>query len=112
MLRSLWCSELFGRPGSLGLPQLAGDGERVHAHGHGFGRDDRELLAVGAVFVDGLDHGEANDPRADASQTYQFLRIRVHGVNCPELAARIPEEDEKVIGGALLHFLRDRREKR
>lgn len=90
---------------------MAGNGESVHAHGHGFGRDDRELFAVRAVFVNRLDHGEADDPRADASQTYQFLCLGVHGVNRPELAAGIPEEDEKVVGGALLHFLRDRREK-
>lgn len=107
---SLWCSKLFGRPRPLGLPQLAGDGESVHAHGHGFRRDDRELLAVWAVFVDRLDHGEVDDPWADASQTHQFLCFRVHGVNSPELATRIPEEDEEVVGGALLHFLRDRHE--
>lgn len=84
---SFWCSKLFGCTGPLGLPQLAGNGESVHTHGHGFGRDDRELLAVRAVFVDRLDHGEVNDPWADASQTHQFLCLWVHGVNCPELAA-------------------------
>lgn len=36
----------FGRPLLLGLPQMAGDGDGVHASGHGFGWDLAELLPI------------------------------------------------------------------
>lgn len=92
------------------LPKLTRDGEGINTHGHGFGRDDRELLAVRAVLVNGLNHLRCNDARANPSEPYHLLCFRVHCVNCSELAAGISEEDEKVIGSALLHFLNRARE--
>lgn len=38
--------QFFGRPLLLGLPQVAGDGDGVHAGGHGFGWDLAKLLPV------------------------------------------------------------------
>lgn len=101
---------LFGGPQLLGgpwafLPQVTRDGEGIDAHGHGFGRDGGELFAVGAVLVDGLDHGGADDAGPDASEAYHLLRLGVHGVHRPELAARVTEQDQEVVGCALLHFL-------
>ena len=100
LLRSSWAL----------LPKVTGDGEGVNTHGHGFGRDDSELLAVRAVLVNGLDHLRCNDPWANASEPYHLLSFRVHGVNSSELAAVISEEDKKVVGRALLHFLKREKE--
>lgn len=91
---------------SSALPKMAGDGERVHTHAHGFRGYAAKLLPVRAIFVHGLHLGGANCPWAHASQSYELLWVRVHGVNAPELAAGVPEEDEEVVGGTLLHFLR------
>lgn len=87
------------------LPQVAGDGEGVHTHAHGFGWDAAKLLPVRAVLVDGLHLRGADCPRADPGQTHQLLGLGVHGVDAPELAAGVTEEDEEVIGWALLHLL-------
>lgn len=84
---------------------MARDGEGIYTHGHGFGRDDSELLAVRTVLVNRLYHFRCDDTGANASEPYHFLSFRVHGVNCSKLAAGISEEDEEVIGWALLHFL-------
>lgn len=100
LLRSSWAL----------LPKVTRDGDGINTHGHGFGRDDRELLAVRAVLVNGLHHLRCDDARADAGEPYHLICFGVHGVNCSELAAGISEEDEKVIGRALLHFL-DRQRK-
>lgn len=77
---------------------MTGDGESVHTHGHGFGRDGGELFPIRAVLVNGFDHLGDNDPRADAGEPHHLLRLRVHGVNGSELAAGISEEDEEVVG--------------
>lgn len=84
---------------------MSRDGEGVNTHGHGFGRDGGELLAVRAVLVNGLDHLKCDDSRANTSEPYHLLSFRVHGVNCSELATGISEEDEEVIGCAVFHFL-------
>lgn len=97
--------KLLGGPRTLGLPQVARDGESVHAHRHGFGRDGGELLAVRAVFVDRLYHGGADYPGADAREPYHLLCLGIHGVHRPELAAGVSEQDQEVVGWALLHFL-------
>lgn len=104
-------AKLFGSSWPL-LPKVTGDGEGVNTHGHGFGRDDRELLAVRAVLVNGLDHLRCDGAGADASEPYHLLGFGVHGVNCSKLAAGISEEDEEVIGIALLHFLKRKRHKK
>lgn len=106
---------LFGGAKLLGsswtlLPEVTRDGEGVNTHGHSFGRDDSELLAVRAVLVNGLNHLRCDDPGADASEPLHLLGFRVHGVNCSELAAGISEEDEEVVGRARLHFLRRERQ--
>lgn len=87
------------------MPKLTWDCEGIDTHGHGFGRDHRELLAVRAVLVNGLYHLKSDDARANPSEPDHLLRFRIHGVNCSELTAGISEEDEEVIGCALLHFL-------
>lgn len=104
-------SSLFGGAELLGssralLPEVTRDGESVDAHGHGFGRDGGELLAVGAVFVNRLDHLECDDARADAREPVHLLRLGVHRVHGSELATGISEEDEEVVGHALLHVLK------
>lgn len=88
------------------LPKMAGDGECIHTHAHGFRGYAAKLLPVWAIFVHRLHLGGANCPWAHASQSYKLLGVRVHGVNAPELAAGVPEEDEEVVGGTLLHLLR------
>lgn len=87
------------------VPKVAGDGEGVHTHAHGFRGDGTKLLPVWTVFVDGLHLGGANCPWAHANQTYKLLGLWVHGVNAPKLAAGITEEDEEVVGRTFLHLL-------
>ncbi len=106
---------LFGGAKLLGsswalLPKVTRDGESVNAHGHGFGRDDCELLAVRAVLVNGLNHLRCDGPGPNASEPHHLLSFRVHGVNCSELAASISEEDKEVVGRALFHFLKRERQ--
>lgn len=101
-------AQLFGSSWAL-LPKVSGDGEGVNAHGHSFGRDGSELLTVRAVLVNGLYHLGRDDSGPDASKAYHLLSFRVHSVNRSELAAGVSEEDEEVIGCALLHLLKRRR---
>lgn len=102
-------TKLFGSSWAL-LPKVTRDGEGVNTHGHGFGRDGRELLAVRAVLVNGFYHLRCDDAGANASEPHHLLCFRVHGVNCSELTTGISEEDEEVIGRALLHFLKRERQ--
>ena len=85
---------------------MAGDGEGIDAHAHGLGGDGAELLPVWTVLVDGLHLGGANRPGTHAGQPHQLLGVGGRGVNAPELAAGVAEEDEEVVGGTLLHLLR------
>lgn len=94
------------------MPKVTRDGEGVNTHGHGFGRDDSELLAVRGVLVNGLNHLRCDDAGANACEPYHLLSFRVHGVNCSELTTGISEEDEEVVGRALLHFLRRKEKKK
>lgn len=84
---------------------MAGDGEGVHTHAHCFRGDGTKLLPIRTVLVDGLHLGGANCPRAYASHSNELLGVGVHGVNAPELAVGITEEDEEVVGRTLLHLL-------
>lgn len=108
-LPSFGRAKLLGSPWAL-LPKVTGDCESVHAHGHSFGRDGGELFPIRAVLVNGLDHLGDDDPGADAGEPHHLLRLRVHGVNGSELAAGVSEEDEEVVGRALLHFLHEEEE--
>lgn len=95
----------FGRALFLGLPQMAGDGNGIHAGGHSFGRDLAELLPIGVVLVQSFDHLCCNIFRADASQFGDLLGFRAVGVNGPELAAGIAKQHQEVVGFRFLHFL-------
>lgn len=44
-------------------------------------------------------------PGTHAGQPHELLGVGVHGVDAPELAAGITEEDEEVVGRTLLHLL-------
>lgn len=101
-----WCAWLLGGAWLLGLPEVSLDGEGIHTHGHGLAGNLREALTVRAVLVDALDHGQSDGAWPVACQARQFLRLWRQGVQRPELAARITEQDEEVISFALLHFLK------
>lgn len=81
---------------------MAWNGEGIHTHGHGLGREGRELLAVRAVLVDRLHHIGTDYPWANTCKPNHLLRLRVHGINRSELTASIPKEDEKMVCRAFL----------
>lgn len=101
-----------GPPRSPAVPEGARDGEGVHANSQGLGGDGAELLPVRAVLIDGLHLGGADRPRTDSGQSHKLLGVGVHGVDAAELAAGVPEEDEEMVGWALLHFLEEENERR
>lgn len=106
-----WRPELLWGSRALAFPEVVGNGEGIHAHGHGLGRDDRELFAVRAVLVDRLHHSGTNNTWPDACEPNHLFRLGVHGVNRPELTAGIPEQDEEMVCRAFLHFLSQTRTK-
>lgn len=110
--RSLLGMQLFGRPLLLGLPQVTGDGDGIHAGGHGFGWYLAELLPVRVVFVQALDHLDLDALGPDAGQPGDLLRLWAVGVHRPELASSVPEKHQEVIGSGFLHFLNHTTEKK
>lgn len=84
--------QFLGRPLLLGLPQMAADGDGVHAGRHGFGWDLAELLPVRVVLVQALDHLGRDAFRADAGQFGDLLRLWAVGVHGPELATGVAEQ--------------------
>lgn len=62
-------------PRSLDLPEVIVDGEGVHADRHRLGRDDVELLAVRAVFVELVDHLPADGARSRARELDNLLSV-------------------------------------
>jgi len=103
--------QFLGRRLLLGLPQMAADGDGVHTGGHGFGRDQAELLSVRVVLVQALDHLDRDALRPDSGQFGDFLRLRAVGVHRPELASAVTEQQKEVVGFGLLHFLRETKKK-
>lgn len=103
-------SEFFGRPLLLGLPQMAGDGDGVHAGGHGFGWDLAELLPVRVVLVQAFDHLGRDAPGPDAGQFGDLLSLWAVGVHRPELATAVTEQHQEIVGFGFLHFLQRGRE--
>lgn len=93
------------RSASFGLPQVVVDGQGVHADRHSLGRDDGELLAVRVVLVELVDHLLADALGACARQLEDLLRVREVGVERSELAAAVTEQDDQVIGLALVQLL-------
>lgn len=104
--------QFFGRPLLLGLPQMAGNGDGIHAGGHGFGWDLTELLPVWVVLVQALNHLGRDVPRPNASQLADLLRLRTVGVHRSELASSVSEQQQEVIGFRFLHFLQQMIEKK
>lgn len=100
--------QFLGCPLLLGLPQVTGDGDGIHARRHGFGWDDAELLPVRVVLVEALDHLGGDGPGPDAGQPGDLLRLWTVGVHGPKLASRIPEQYQEIIGFRFLHFLQER----
>lgn len=98
--------QFLGRRLLLGLPQMAADGDGVHTGGHGFGRDQAELLSVRVVLVQALDHLDRDALRPDSGQFGDFLRLRAVGVHRPELASAVTEQQKEVVGFGLLHFIK------
>lgn len=81
------------------------DGESVYADRHGLGRDDGELLAVGAVFVESVDHFAADGTRSRAFELDDLLCFRGIYVQRPELTSTVTEKDYQVVGFTPLDFL-------
>lgn len=104
---SLFLVQFLGCPLLLGLPQVTGDGDGIHARRHGFGWDDAELLPVRVVLVQALDHLGGDGPGPDAGQPCDLLRLGAVGVHGPKLASRVPEQYEEIIGFGFLHFLQE-----
>lgn len=103
---SLFQVQFLGCPLLLGLPQVTGDGDGIHARRHGFGWDDAELLPVRVVLVEALDHLGGDGPGPDAGQPGDLLRLWTVGVHGPKLASRIPEQYQEIIGFRFLHFIK------
>lgn len=95
----LRCSRL------LGLPQVAVDGDGVHAGGHGLSRDLAKLLPVRIILKEAVDHLPRDALGPDASQLVHLLRFGAVRVDGAELAARIAEQDQEVVGLRFLHLL-------
>lgn len=90
---------------SLDLPQVVVDGECVHAGGHALGGDDGELLAVGAVLVELVDHLAVDAARSRPCEFGDLLRLGGVGVNGAELAPAVAEEDDQMVAFTLFQLL-------
>lgn len=64
----------------LCLPEVAVDRHRVHAGRHGLGRYLTELLPVGVVLVEAVDHLACDALGADARQLVDLLCLGAVGV--------------------------------
>lgn len=91
--------------GSLGLPQMVMNCQSIDTDGHGFGWNQIKLLSVWAVFVKFVNHflGDALWPCP--CQLVDFFRVRKIAIKCSELAASIAEQNDVVVGIALLKLL-------
>lgn len=104
---SQWKGGSFSLGGArpFDLPQVTMDGESVYADRDGLGGNDVELLAVGAVFVESVDHFAADGSRPGAFELDDLLGFGGIHVQRPELASTITEQDYQVVGLASLDFL-------
>lgn len=103
---------LLWHSASLGLPQVVVDGEGVHADRHGLGGDDGELLPVGAVLVQLVDHLLADALGSGARQLVDLFGVGEVRVERSELTAAVTEQDHQVVGLALLQLLETEEVKR
>lgn len=104
--RLFWRAWLLGGAWLLGLPEVALDGKGINTHGHRLAGNLCEALAVRAVLVDAFNHGHGDGAGPIASQAGQFVRLPRQRVQCPELATGVSEQDEEVVGFALLNLLK------
>lgn len=84
------------------------DGQGIHADRHTLGRDDGELLAVRAVFVQLVDHLAADRARSSACELDDLLGVRGIRVYGAELAPAVAEEDDQVIRLTFFQLLQNR----
>lgn len=90
---------------SFSLPQVVVDRQSIHADRHSLGRDDGELLSIGAVLVQLVDHLLADALGSCARQLLYLLCVGEVRVERPELAAAVTKQYHQVIGLALLQLL-------
>lgn len=95
----------LGGAGPFDLPQVTMDGESVYADRDGLGGNDVELLAVGTVFVESVDHLAADGSRPGAFELHDLLCFRGIHVQRPVLTSTITEQDYQVVGLASLDLL-------
>lgn len=91
--------------GPLDLPQVVVYGQGIHADWHGLGGDAVELLAVGAVLVELVDHLAADAAWPHAGELDNLLCVGGEGVDGSELAATVPEQNHQVVGLTPLQLL-------
>ncbi len=105
LISGLLFSTFLWHSTSLGLPQVVVDGQGVHADWHSLGRDDGELLSVGAVLVQLVDHLLADALGSGARHLLYLFGVGEVRVERPELAAAVTKQDHQVVGLALLQLL-------
>lgn len=74
------------------------DGNGIYTGRHGLSWDLAKLLPVRIILENAVDHLARDAPGPDAGQLVNLLclgAVRVHGA---ELAARITEQDQEVVG--------------
>lgn len=79
--------------------------QSVYTNGHGFGWNQVKLLSVRAVFVKLVNHFLSDALWPCSGQLVDFFRVRIVAVKCPELAASVTEQNDVMVGIALLKLL-------
>lgn len=77
---------------------MAVNGDRVSTGRESFSRYVAELFPVRIVFVKALDHLLGDRLQAYPGQLTDLFSVWAVGVQRPELAARVPEQDQEVVG--------------
>ena len=90
---------------ALHLPQVVVDGHCVHGDGQGLCGHEAKLLAVAAVLVQLVGHLAGDGARPGAQELDDLLRVGEVTVNPPVLAAAVAQQDQQVVGFALLQLL-------
>ena len=81
------------------------DGQGVHGDGQGLCGHEAKLLAVTAVLVQLVGHLAGDGPGAGAQVLDDVLGVGEVTVNPAVLAAPVAQQDQQVVGFALLQLL-------